>query len=773
MIKLSGVKTHNLKDLSLSLPLGRLICITGPSGSGKSSLAFDTIYAEARRRYLKVLSLTEKEISLPFFPSVLREASGLPPAVALEQKLPRLSPRSTVGSLTGILDFLRTLYAELGTRKCPACETLFEVYSPSQIIDELLPAEEGEKVYVLAPLWQPSEKAFSFLVAEGYQRFFIRNQVVDLTEEVLPADLSPAFVLVDRLILRKKDKSRLKEAFLLASSLSGGVISLYFLGTKKQISFSTGLRCPRCGKILEALGPEHFSYNHPAGACPSCEGLGEKEGKICPACEGDRLAPASRNVLLGGLTLPELSRKPLEETLTFLEKCAFKGIKQKIFEGLFLEIKARTEPILALGLGYLPLYHPAKALSLGELQRLRLSSLFGERLSGCLYIFDEPGLGLTPREKEKVLFLLQSLVNQGNTVLLVEHDPLFIKAADIVLELGPGAGEEGGELLFTGSAEELARHPELPTGGYLAGQKRLKRKKFLPKGELKVSEVRVPQGVLLVFCGVSGGGKSNFLRVLSRSPQAVMVEPAPPSGKESIVVSFIGAFKGLREFLAATKEARTLGFKSSHFSLFTPHGRCPLCKGKKKHLIDVKPLPPLEVPCEECLGTGFRREVLKVRYRGYNVAELLELTVAEALRLFAPHPEISKRLKLLAEVGLGYLRLGQELSTLSGGERQRLQLARFLLSAPKDKRILLFDTPSLGLHLGDVQLLLDLFDRLLGEGFTLVVAENHPGFVLLADELWEFEGGGVVWRGTPREWLKSPRPLATFYARYTSLVAFS
>ncbi len=770
VLRLTGVTTHNLKNLTLSLPKGKLICLTGPSGSGKSSLAFDTLYQEARRRYLKVLSLTEKESPTLPPPPPLKEAEGLAPAVGLEQKLPRPSPRATVGTLCGALNFLRLMYVELGQRKCTACDNLFESSTLTEIAEELLATGEGERAYVLAPLWQPGKEAFSFLVSQGYQRFFVDHRVVDLTEEELPEGISSAAIIVDRLVLKKKDFFRLKESLRTAASLSGGVVRIYLLASKETLSFSLGRRCPHCGFELEELRPEHLSFNHPLGACPACKGLGQKEGEVCPACRGQRLSPPGQNVFLGGEALPDLARRPLSEILERLERLSFKGLKRQIFLGLFSELNSRLKPLIELGLGRLSLYHPAPLLSLGELQRLRLASFFGERLSGCLYIFDEPGLGLTPKEKERVLFLLRRLVSQGNTVLIVEHDPLFIMASDVVLELGPGAGEAGGEVLFLGAPEELAARADLPSGAYLSGKERLSRRRRLSQGRISVSGIELPSQALLVLCGVSGAGKSRLLRQLAEDAAAILVEPALFGGRESLVVSYIGAFRFLRELLAATPEARAQGLGPAAFSPFTKEGRCPVCKGRKRHVIELKSLPPMEVTCEECLGTGFRREVLRVRYRGYHVAELLSLSVAEALRFFTAHQALSTRLRLLEEVGLGYLKLGQELTTLSGGERQRLTLARFLLAAPKDKKVLLFDVPTLGLHFQDIAKLLVLFDRLLARGFGLVVAENHPALVLLADELWELEEGAIVWQGKPKDWLESQRVLADFYRRYVSLV---
>ncbi len=771
MIFLRGIKTHNLKDLTLSLPKAALICFTGPSGSGKSSLAFDTLFVEARRRYLEALNFVERHF-LPLPPAPpLEEARGLPPAIGLEQKLPVLSSRSTVGTISGIWNYLRILFAELGVRKCFSCNSYFEKTTLSQILEELL-AHDGAKIYLLAPLYSPTPAAMDYLQSQGFSRFWIDGQLFDFTEEERPPHFHEISILVDRLVLKKGIEPRLREGLKLATSLAGGVVQIYFLQDGEVKYFTTGERCPVCGKLYPPLEPEMFSYFHLLGACPQCQGFGEKDGKICPSCEGRRLKPESLAVSLGGKDFFSLSEMPLEDFFSHLQSLRFDGLKARIFEGLSKEIQLRVEALLSLDLHNLELNRLASHLSLGELQRLRLATLFAERLAGCLYILDEPSLGLSPQDKEKLLFLLRSLVEQGNTVLIVEHDPLFITASDEVLELGPGAGERGGKILFQGPPEELVKNPTLPTGAYLSGKEKLKRRPPTPKKSFEISNFMLSEGILVTICGPSGAGKTTILKRLAREEAAFLVTPASSKGRDSIVISYIEAFRHLRELLASTKTARILGLKPASFSFYTSEGRCPVCRGAGKYEVRVKSLPPLTVRCEECLGRRFRPEVLQVTYRGYNVAEILELTVEEALHLFGQVPSLAEKLKFLGEVGLSYLRLGQELKTLSGGELQRLHLARLVFKKTKE-RVLLFDVPSLGLHLRDIQQLLDFFDRLLAEGFTVVVADNHPAFVLLADEIWEIKDGKIAFQGPPKQWLSQDTGFSRFYRKYLSLVDIS
>ncbi len=775
VLRLKGIRTHNLKDISLEIPLQRLICITGPSGSGKSSLAFDTIYKEGRRRYLKALALSEQVPQIDEAPP-LKEASGLPPTVALAQKLPSSSLRSTVGTVTGILDFFRVLFAEIGRLSCPSCGQEARPISIANLVQRILSLPAGTKLYLLAPLPKASKEALGYLQAEGYSRFLIDGQLVDLTEEDLPPRFTKVQVVVDRLIIKPDLGPRLADSIHLATGLSGGLVDIQVLNGPRW-SFSTSWRCTGCGNPLPELRPEVFSFNHPLGACEACGGLGEKDGETCPQCRGARLKDLAQRVKINGISFIEAVHMPLKELQTWIKGLSLVGFEEKVFQGLYPEIETRLEGLLALGLEGLSLFHALTKLSTGEQQRLRLASLLAHRISGCLYILDEPGLALSPQEKELLLLALQRLLAQGNTVIMVEHDPKLIRAADVVVECGPGAGEKGGEILFVGPPEELAQHQEIPTGAFWSGQRRLHRQKAekISCADTPWGPQPLPKPGLLVLCGPSGSGKTKFLQeifawVQEKGQPAEYVRPVETRGAKSIPISYIGAYRPLCELFAQTPEARMRGLKASHFSLFSPQGRCPLCRGQGEREIRVPLAPPFKVVCEECGGSGLRREILDIKYRGFNMAEVLRLTATQARQLFARIPAINDRLGLLEEVGLGYLRLGQSFATLSGGERQRLVLTRSLAQRARGKWLFL-DLPTLGLHLTDVQHLLNLFDRLIQAGQTLVVAEHHPGLVLLADALWEIKSGKIYFSGTPKDWLALEGDLAKLYVPYVSFIS--
>lgn len=767
------ITTHNLRIPELELPERALVVITGPSGSGKSSLAFDTLAVEGKRRYLLALSLTE-EVRVPSPPPV-REAEGIPPAVALPQRIPPPNPRITLGTVTGVLEKLRRILAQIGEIPCPGCGKPIRIHTLSEVLARFEALPEGTRLLLTAPLHETSEKALSYLLGEGFNRFFINDRVYDLTEENPPSEILRAEVVVDRLIIKRTARMRLIEALRLAERLSGGPVVLRLLEGPPHF-LTLGPRCPHCLSPIPEMRPEDFSFNHPRGACPACGGIGEREGKTCPACKGLRLKREALEVRLLGDPLRDLLSLPLSAWPSYLaEKEKEAGPHRSHLRALKQALRPLLETLNRLGLGHLNLLSPFHRLSTGERKRVELSGLLSHQLSGVLFIFDEPGLGLSPQEKKTLLLFLRRLVLSGNTVLVVEHDPVFIREADLVVELGPGAGPEGGRLLFVGPPEELARRTDLPTGAFLSGKKRLRRN-FRPERR----PLELPgfpalwEGGLTVLCGASGSGKTLLLREMAARLEAAGHKTAFLSGElpgktRGMVASFLGVFDELRRLFAATPEARALGLSPAHFSPFSREGRCPYCHGEGKQKTGISGLLETETPCEECQGSGLKPEALKVTYRGLRFPEVLALSLSEALGLFSRIPAVAEKLSAALEKGLGYLRLGQDLRTLSGGEKLRLRLTRETLRR-SGAEVLLLDLPSMGLHLADLERLLAVFEDLLRRGKTLVLAENQPLLALLSDEIWVVEKEGIVFSGSPREFLSQGPPISRQFEPYLSLV---
>ncbi|QJA05972.1 hypothetical protein FVE67_03800 [Thermosulfurimonas marina] len=769
-MRLEGITTHNLRIRELELPERALIVVTGPSGSGKSSLAFDTLAREGERRYLLALSRREAVRVPP--PASVKGAEGLPPAVALPQRVPPKNPRLTVGTVTGILEILRGLLAEFGERPCPGCGHPVRPLSLAEALSLYDELPEGRRLVVRAPIFGPSPAVLSYLQGEGFSRFIINGTPVDLTEEAPPKEIQSLEAVVDRLIKKGAERLRYLEALRLAQGLSGGPVILEVL-EGPLFRFTLGDYCPYCGRGLPPLSPGAFSYNHPAGACPSCQGLGEKEGEICSRCQGLRLRRESLEVRLSGSPLREILSTPLGKLRNFV-----RDLKLPAPEDLWGPFRRRLlrilEKLVFLELGHLHLFSPFHRLSTGERQRVELATLLSLEISGALFVLDEPGLGLSPLEKEKVLVLVRELILSGNTVVIVEHDPLFIRSAEMVVELGPGAGRKGGKLLFCGPPEELSRRADLPTGAFLSGGRILTRPRRRPRKFLSFSGVRLPQEALTVVCGPSGSGKTLFLRKIQeeagyqdRDPLLVEGEISAPA--RALVATYLGIFDELRKLLSATPRARELGLRPAHFSPFSREGRCPTCGGRGERTFEIPGVLSTEVPCEGCQGTGLRPEALRITYRGLSVPEILDLTLTEALSVFSRVARMVEPLSRAEALGLGYLRLGQPLKALSGGEKLRLRLTRELLSGG-GKELILLDLPTMGLHLGDLEGLLKVFEAMLSAGKTLVVADNHPLLVLLADHLLVLEKGRAVFEGPPQDYLESGHPLAERLLPYRALV---
>lgn len=823
LIRIRGASQHNLDHIDLDLPRNRFIVITGVSGSGKSSLAFDTLFAEGQRRYLEAFSSYARR----FLPGVVRRDAprvesieGLSPAIALEQRqLPR-NPRSTVGTLTEIHDHLRLLYAHLGTVFCPDCNQPIQAFTIARMVQETFQWPEGTRIMVLAPLGQVPETmlgaTFRRLRREGYARIRANGTIHELDPPpALPRRPHHSIdVVVDRLVLRRSDSRRLSDALELAASLAGGTAAVLSLdGTEK--TFCDSYRCGRCGREAAAPTPSLFSFHHPLGACPVCRGLGipvdlakalESEEteedllgwgmEVCEACGGSRFNPAARAVRLAGLGIHEASRLPLLEFRSWLTGIPLDNTQAAIAERPLREILRRLDRLEELDLAYLTLERVAASLSGGEAQRVRLAQQLSAPLSGVLYILDEPSVGLHARDHRRVLRTVRKLLETENTVIVVEHDFETILAADHVVDLGPGAGTQGGRLLYAGPPAGLTNHPTSLTGRYLSGKKQLppsKHRTPFQLGALKLVgatgrnlkniSAAFPVGCLTCVTGVSGSGKSTLVmdtlyramaRLLHRSrrpaapfqdlqgwdafDRVVCVDQAPiGKSPRSTPATYTGVFDLIRNLYARLPEARARGYSARRFSFNSRGGRCETCGGDGVQRIEMVFLPDVYVTCADCGGRRYLPEVLDVRFKGHSIADVLAMTVLEALDLFANLPAIRGKLDVLQSVGLGYLGLGQPGTTLSGGEAQRLKLAKELGRKARGRTLYLMDEPTTGLHADDIAKLLDLIQRLIDAGNTVILIEHHLDVIQRADYVMDLGpeggpgGGFVVAEGTPQD----------------------
>lgn len=781
-----------MKGVDLELPQGGLICFVGVSGSGKSTLAFDVIGAEAERRFLESLSPFARQLLGPMRRPEVDRIEGLQPPILIRRAGRREGPRSTVGTATEIYDHLRILFARAGQTHCPRCGRRVRAMSREEMVDELL-RHAGKRVLILVPI-KGSKGVASRFLGEGFIRAWVRGQMVEL--ESLEDEEGDFDLVVDRLILRPEARERLRESLELALRY-GKVVKAII--EEEEFFFSPRPYCPYCDLIMPSLVPALFSFNSPEGACPECGGLGESpKGELCPRCGGKRLREEALSVKLYGWDIASLSALPVERLSGVLRELAFPAYLVEVVEGILRRVSFLRE----VGVGYLSLDRAMATLSAGEAQRVRLASQLGMGLSGVLYLLDEPSVGLHPRDQIRIVKALKDLREQGNTVIVVEHDPMTIREADWIVELGPGAGEEGGQVVFSGGAEEFLSGGSL-TGRYLKGELEVggKGQRRRPKGQvvvkgafkhnLKGITVRFPLGVLCCVTGVSGSGKSTLvLEVLGQdlkllkegfAPQGcsaiegadevrrvAVVDQSPPGrDPRSNPATYMGVFAVIRHLFAQTHEARVRGWSPSRFSFNVKGGRCEVCKGLGRVRVELGFLPEVFVTCEHCGGTRYEREVLEVKYRGMNIAEVLQMTVEEARDFFKNIPQVRRRLDPLQEVGLGYLRLGQPLDALSGGEAQRLKLARELTGDPEGTLYLL-DEPTTGLHPSEIEVLLRLLDRLIEKGGTVIVIEHNLDVVKNADYVIDLgpeggeRGGEVVAEGTPEEMSRSSSLMAPF-----------
>jgi excinuclease ABC subunit A len=825
-IHLRGVRVHNLQDVDLDLPLRRLTVVTGVSGSGKSSLAFDTLYAEAQRRYLQSFSAYTRQFLERLDKPDAERIDNLPPAVAVGQRFGPHGRRATVGTMTEILDYLRLLFARLGVVICRGCGREVRASSQEDVIAEVDRLAAGSRFTVAFPgRPEPGTQSAAWadaLLEEGFLRVQVRGQVFRLGESDLPVvtEQDHVWVLVDRLDAGKTSPQRLADAVETAFARGHGRMALLTDG--KEFVFDQRLLCPGCNIEYPQLEPRLFSFCDPLGACPRCQGTGlalvdpgkrkrqeseqqqERQASVathdslCPVCRGTRVNEQALAVRVGGKTIAELTALSVGDLAKFCEGLELPERQRPAGLVLLEQVCGRLRYLTAVELGYLSLDRPASTLSTGESQRVRLTTALGSNLVSALYILDEPTAGLHPRDTEKLLAALLRLRDAGNTLVVVEHDPEVLRAADHLVDLGPGAGEEGGQVVYEGPPASIVSCPESITGAYLSGERGIRvpsRRRPRSHGSLRVQgaqahnlkdlTVDIPLGVLCVITGVSGAGKSSLVEetlypaLCRRKHKRVLAEATTPAGEvlgagqigdvvhmsqvpltrtaRSNPVTYIKAFDDIRQLFAETTEARIRGFGPGAFSFNQAGGRCETCEGQGTLTVDMQFLADVTVTCPECKGTRYHRELLNVKVRNLSIAEVLNLTVREAFRFFRAQSHVERRLKLLLDVGLDYIRLGQPADTLSGGECQRLKLAGHLASSRKPRCLFLLDEPTAGLHMADVARLLDCFDRLLETGHSLVVTEHNLDMIKCADHVIDLgpgageEGGRLVAAGTPEE----------------------
>lgn len=919
-ILVRGARTHNLKQIDVELPRDKLIVVTGLSGSGKSSLAFDTLYAEGQRRYVESLSTYARQfLSMMEKPDV-DHIEGLSPAISIEQKSTSHNPRSTVGTITEIYDYLRLLFARAGTPRCPEHDEELEASTISQMVDQVLALPEGSKLMLLAPVVKGRKGEHLQLLAElraqGFVRVMIDGQILEL-DDLKPLDKNKKHdisVVVDRIKVREGLAQRLAESFETALGLADGIAIVHFMeGEAEDMTFSARFACPVCGYAIAELEPRMFSFNNPAGACSTCDGLGiqqvfdpdklishpelslaegvikgwdrrsiyyfnqlqavadhyrftletpwqelarheqeivlygsgadditfsyvndrgrrvsrehpfegvlpnlqrryrESESSMvreelaryianqsCPSCQGSRLRKEARHVFIDGHSLPQIVQFPIGEAWSYFQHLTLPGRKGEIAQKIIHEIHSRLEFLVNVGLDYLTLERSAETLSGGEAQRIRLASQIGAGLVGVMYILDEPSIGLHQRDNDRLLKTLIQLRDLGNTVIVVEHDEDAIRAADHVLDIGPGAGVHGGRIVAQGTPEEVMAHPDSLTGKYLSGRERIDVPRWRIPGNpekqlvlggahgnnLRDVNLTLPLGLFICITGVSGSGKSTLInstlmpiaaRELNR---ATTLTPAPyqriegldqldkvididqsPIGRtpRSNPATYTGIFTPIRELFAGTQEARSRGYKPGRFSFNVKGGRCEACQGEGMIKVEMHFLPDIYVPCDVCKGKRYNRETLEIQYKGKSIDEVLEMTVEDALEFFSPVPAIARRLQTLLDVGLSYIRLGQSAITLSGGEAQRVKLARELAKRDTGKTLYILDEPTTGLHFEDIRQLLAVLHRLRDHGNTVVVIEHNLDVIKTADWIVDLGpeggsgGGRIIAEGTPEQ----------------------
>jgi excinuclease ABC subunit A len=914
-ISIIGAKTHNLKNISVQIPRNKFVVITGLSGSGKSSLAFDTIYAEGQRRYVESLSAYARQFLSVMEKPDVESISGLSPAISIEQKATSHNPRSTVGTITEIYDYLRLLYARVGVPKCPTHKTSLEAQTITQMVDSVLELPEDSKIMLLAPVVVnrkgSQEKLIGEMIAQGFLRARIDGEIMYLDEvENLDKKKNHTIeIVVDRLKVRDEIKQRLSESLEASLNLSGGIVKLVSMDDKfAEKVFSAKFSCNECGYSISELEPRIFSFNNKIGACETCDGLGVRDEfdpekvvahpelsitdgaiygwgasngwfykvlnqvakhfdfsldiafneldkkhqdiilfgtnekiksarsskkqefigviptlekryhesettstinnltqyivtKKCPSCNGDRLNESSRNVFIDETNLPDLTALSIGKIAEFFNKLEVKGSKGEVAKTINKEINDRLKFLINVGLEYLSLSRTANTLSGGESQRIRLASQIGAGLMGVLYVLDEPSIGLHQRDNQKLLDTLTYLRDLGNTVIVVEHDEDAIMQADFVLDIGSGAGVFGGEVVASGTPQEVIDNKNSLTGDYLSGRKSIEIPKKVKEAteflelfgaksnNLKNVDLKIPAGVMTCITGVSGSGKSTLInktlypliaKELNRSSieigeydsvsgidkfdKVVNIDQSPIGRTpRSNPATYTGVFSIIRDLFASTQEARSRGYKAGRFSFNVKGGRCEACRGDGLIKVEMHFLADAYVPCDACSAKRYNRETLEIEYKGKNIADILGMTIDDGLAFFEAIPKIKVKLQTLIDVGLGYITLGQNATTISGGEAQRVKLSKELAKIATGRTIYILDEPTTGLHFHDIKQLLNVLNRLREKDNTIVVIEHNLDVIKTADWIVDIgpeggDGGGeIVASGVPKDIIKNKK----------------
>ena len=929
-IVIKGAREHNLKNIDVTLPRDKLIVMTGLSGSGKSSLAFDTIYADGQRRYMESLSSYARQFLGQMEKPDVDDIQGLSPAISIDQKTTSRNPRSTVGTVTEIYDYLRLLYARIGIPHCPVCGRPITQQTVDQMVDEILKLPQGTRFQVLAPVVRgrkgTQQKEFEAARRGGFARVRVDGNLYDLDEEISleKNNKHTVEVVVDRLVLNGDIHTRLADSLETALGLTGGLVSIDVIGGEEMM-FSQSYACPDHGISIDELSPRMFSFNNPFGACETCTGLGTfmkvdpalilpnkklsiREGGIkasgwyyaegsvsemyyialgkkygftldtpicemseeavqallygtngeklemtretdrgsgryvndfegivnnlerrfretnsqwmkeeiqgfmtgmeCPSCHGDRLKPTSLAVTVGGVNISQFTQMSVRQELEFLDQLQLNDREHMIADGILKEVRERLRFLQNVGLDYLTLARSAATLSGGESQRIRLATQIGSALTGVLYVLDEPSIGLHQRDNSKLIATLKRLRDLGNTLVVVEHDEETMREADWIVDIGPGAGVHGGELVAEGTVEDICKVERSITGQYLSGRKKIsvpeKRRTFnghyleiigATQNNLKNVSVKIPLGVMTCVTGISGSGKSSLIneilyKRLSADLNGARIKPGAhkdmkglewvdkvigidqsPIGRtpRSNPATYTGVFSDIRNVFAQTQDAKMRGYNPGRFSFNVKGGRCEACEGDGILKIEMHFLPDIYVPCEVCKGARYNRETLEVKYKGKTIADVLDMTVEEACTFFENIPRIHRKIQTLVDVGLGYIKMGQSATTLSGGEAQRVKLALELAKRETGQTVYILDEPTTGLHVADVHKLVKVLDKLVDAGNTVIIIEHNLDIIKRADHIIDLgpeggsAGGEIVAQGTPEEVAQNP---ASFTGQY-------